>query len=162
MRKAAQELPDGEIRYDEKLDGAEKRGQSDAGDGGAVAQPEANGNVDEEAGVDHEHQFVETDENVAEEEGEQGKEKRETAVLERGAGEKRHRANGREIPGMRGDAQGGGKQNQGKSEQRAVEQIFFLRHFGVDFVASSICSNRSQNTKPSRFTTSPVRMGMGD
>src|SRR5260370_2132705 len=63
---------------------------------------------------------------------------------------------------MRSDAQSSGEQNQGESEQRAVEQIFFLRHFGVHFVDSSICGKRSQNTKPSRFTTSPVRTGMGD
>jgi len=52
MRKAAQELPDGEIRDDEKLDGAEERGEADAGDGATVAQPETDGNVEEEAGVD--------------------------------------------------------------------------------------------------------------
>src|ERR1700687_4381156 len=162
MRKAAQELPDREIRDDEKLDGAEKRGESDARDGAAIAQAEADGHVDEEAGIDYEHQFVEADENVAEEEREKGKEKREAAITQNGAGEERHRADRREIPGVRSDAQGSGKQNQGERKQCAIEQIFFLGHFCVHLVASSICGIRSQNTKPSRFTTSPVRMGMGD
>ena len=130
--------------------------------GAAIAEPVADGNVDEEAGIDDEHEFVEADENVAEEEREKGKEKREAAVTQNGAGEERHRADGRKIPRMRSDAQGGGKHNQSESEQRAVKRIFFLGHFGVHFVASSICSNKSQNTKPSRFTTSPVRTGMGD
>src|SRR5260370_41833232 len=44
--------PNGEISDDEKLNGAEERGESDAGDGAAITQPEADGNVDEETGVD--------------------------------------------------------------------------------------------------------------
>ncbi len=54
MRIAAQKLPDGKIGYEEKLDGAEERCETDAGDGAAIAEPEADGNVDEETDVDDE------------------------------------------------------------------------------------------------------------
>src|SRR5438552_702418 len=49
-----QKPPDGKIRDQEELDGAEERGNRDAGDGAAVAEPETDGYVDEETGVDDE------------------------------------------------------------------------------------------------------------
>jgi len=49
---AAEELPDGEIGDEEELDGAEERGKADADDGAAVAEPQTDGDIDEEAGVD--------------------------------------------------------------------------------------------------------------
>src|SRR6267378_2470384 len=72
MREAAEELPDGEIGDEEELDGAEERGEANARDGAAIAKPEADCDVDEEAGVNDEHQFVETNEKVAGEKSEQG------------------------------------------------------------------------------------------
>jgi len=71
VREAAEELPDSEIGDQEELDGAEERGEADAGDGAAIAEPEADGDIDEKAGVNDEHQFVETDEKVAGEQGQQ-------------------------------------------------------------------------------------------
>lgn len=71
VRKTAEELPDGKIGDEEKLDGAEKRGEADARDGPAIAKPEADGDVEEEAGVNDEHQFMETDEKVTGEKSEQ-------------------------------------------------------------------------------------------
>src|SRR5216684_1787746 len=62
VREAAEELPDGEIGDEEELDGAEERGEANARDGAAIAKPEADCDVDEEAGVNDEHQFVETNE----------------------------------------------------------------------------------------------------
>jgi len=126
VREAAEELPDGEIGDEEELDGAEERGKADSRDGAAIAKPEADGDIDEEAGVDDEHKFMETDEKVAGEESEQREQERETAIAEHGTGEERHRTNGSEVPRMRSDAQSGGKNDQGESEQRAGEQIFFL------------------------------------
>src|SRR5713101_6330662 len=55
VREAAEELPDGEIGDEEELDGAEESGQADGRDGAAVAKPDADGDVDEETGVDDEH-----------------------------------------------------------------------------------------------------------
>src|SRR6266700_7039331 len=49
----SQEPPNGEIGDQEKLSGAQERGETDAGDGTAIAQPEADGNANEEAGIDH-------------------------------------------------------------------------------------------------------------
>src|SRR5882762_5043745 len=71
VREAAEELPDGEIGDEEELDSAEERGEADARDGAAIAKPEADGDVYEEAGIDDEHQFVETDKDVTGEESEQ-------------------------------------------------------------------------------------------
>ena len=72
VREAAEELPDGEIGDEEELDGAEERGEANARDGAAIAKPETDCDVDEEAGVNDEHQFVETNEKVAGEKSEQG------------------------------------------------------------------------------------------
>jgi len=81
MGKAGEELPDGEVGGEEKLDGAEERGERDAGDGAAVAEPEADGDVDEEAGIDNGDEFVEANENVAKEKSEQREEKGEATVF---------------------------------------------------------------------------------
>src|SRR5689334_14449321 len=62
---------------------------------------------------------------------------------------------------MRGDAEGGGDDNDGEGEQQAVQQIFFLTDFGVHFAAPFIAGSKSQKTKPSRWTISPVRTEMG-
>jgi len=35
-----------------RMDGAEERGKADADDGAAVAEPQTDGDIDEEAGVD--------------------------------------------------------------------------------------------------------------
>src|SRR5713226_7634734 len=110
-REAAEELPDGKIGDEEELDGAKERGEADARDGAAIAEPES------DDGVDDEHQFVETDEKVAGEESKQREQERETAIAEQGAREERHRANGSEVPRMRSDAQGRGENNQDESEQ---------------------------------------------
>src|SRR5258708_7877444 len=134
MRVGAHELPDGEIGDEEELNGAKERCEADAGDGAAVAQPEADGYADEEAGVDDGDYFVEANENVSSEKREEREEESETAVFEHGAGEERHRADGREIPGMWGDAQSGSEKNQSEGEQRAIKQSFFssfAKHFWI-------------------------------
>ena len=46
-----------------------------------IAEPEAERDVDEKAGVDDGHQFVKADEDVADEQGEQGKEKAQDGGL---------------------------------------------------------------------------------
>ena len=113
MRITAQELPGGKIGDKEKLDGAEERGETDTGDSAAIAEPKADGYVDEETGVNDEYhaELVETDKQVARKKRKQRKCEGEAAVLEDRAGEERHGADGREIPGMRGDAHGGGHYN---------------------------------------------------
>ena len=136
-RIAAEELPNGEIGDQEELDSAEERREADASDGAAAAEPEADGDVDEEAGVDDGDQLVEADEDVACEQCEEGEEEGQAAVLEERTGEESHGADGSKVPGMRCDAQGGGENDQSKSEQRATEEVFFLRNFGIHFFASS-------------------------
>src|SRR6266702_2279883 len=145
----------------EEWSGAEERCCADAENGSSILQEAADEDAEEKTGVNNGDEFVEADEDVAEKEGEKRKKKSEAAVTQDGAGEKRHGAHGREIPWVRGDAQGGGEQDHTEREQRAIEQTFILRNFRIHFV-SSISGNKSQNTKPSRFTTSPVRTGMGE
>ena len=58
MRIGFHELPYGEIADEEKLDGAEERGETDTCDGAAAAQPEADGNADEETRVNDGDYFV--------------------------------------------------------------------------------------------------------
>src|SRR5690349_24688265 len=62
---------------------------------------------------------------------------------------------------MRGDAECSSEDNDGEGEQQTVKQIFFLRKFGVHFAAPFIAGSKSQKTKPSRWTISPVRTEMG-
>ena len=78
----AHELPDSKIADEEKLNGAEKRGERDAGDGAAVAEPEADGDVDEKTGVDDGKYFVEADKDISDEESEEGEKESETAILQ--------------------------------------------------------------------------------
>ena len=113
MRIAAQELPGGEIGDEEKLDGAEERGETDTSDGAAVAEPKADEDAEKKTGVDDEHhaELVETDKQIARKKREQRKCEGEAAVIEDRAREERHGADGREIPGVRGDANGGGQSN---------------------------------------------------
>ncbi len=107
MLITSKELPDGEITHEEKLDGAEERGETNTGNRAAAAEPEADSYVDEEAGIDDRDYFVEADEDVAGEQREEREEEGEAAVLEDCAGEEGHGADGREVPGMRSDAQCG-------------------------------------------------------
>lgn len=120
VRIGVHELPEGEIRDEEELDSAEERGETDAGDGAAVAEPEADVYADEEAGVDDRDYFVEAYEEVAGKEREEREEKGEAAVLEDRTGKEGHGANGSEIPGMGRNAQGGSENNQSECKRGAV------------------------------------------
>src|SRR5215471_5102896 len=62
---------------------------------------------------------------------------------------------------MRRNTQDGRNDNDGQSKQQSIEQGFFLRYFSFHFAAPCVAGNKSQKTKPSRWTTSPVRIGIG-
>src|ERR1700724_1535262 len=128
-RIAVQEGPDAEVGDQEKLQSAEERSAGDAwhdvffrgrrgswlglslrSRGRAKARP-CDGSADEDAeektGVNQRAQLVETDNGIGGEHHQKRKEEGQAAVAHHGAGKQGDRADGSEVPGMLGEAQGG-------------------------------------------------------
>lgn len=93
------------------MDGAGESGEADAADGAAVAEQEAEGHVDEEAGADEERELVVADEEIAGEEGQQRKDEGDAAIANDGAGKKGDGADGGEVLRVRGEAESACEKN---------------------------------------------------
>src|SRR5438046_166705 len=118
-----------------------------------IVHPASDEHAEKKAGVDDGHEFVEANEDVANEEGQRRKGKREATVAEEGSGKESHRADRCEIPRMWCDAESGGDDNYGEGEQQAIKQSFFWRDFGVHIstpcapVKPASCSECKSDTK---------------
>src|SRR5882724_3056663 len=67
FREGVEVEPDGKVGHQEELPGAGKCGQADAADGTVVAEPQADGDVDGEAGVNEGHQLMKANKDVSDE-----------------------------------------------------------------------------------------------
>src|SRR5205814_2100633 len=148
-----QEPPYAEVGDEKKLNRAEESRGGDASERAMIVHPASDEHAEKKAGVDDGHEFVEADEDVANEEGQRRKGKREATVAEEGSGKESHRADRCEIPRMWCDAESGGDDNYGEGEQQAIKQRFFWRDFGVHIstpcapVKPAGCSECKSDTK---------------
>src|SRR5579859_946281 len=92
---------------------------------------------------------------IAGEQRQKGKREPEPSFLKYRSRKQCHRADRRKVPRMRQNPQRRGQHHQNGSESRFHPQHLLFVHF-VLHARTSSSGNKSQNTKESRSTTSPV------
>src|SRR4029077_17484354 len=100
--------------------------------GRAKARPyngSADENAQQKAGVDQWAQLVETDDEVGGKHHQYGNQKGQAAITHHGAREQRDGADRSEVPRMRRQAQGRGKDDHGEDENGAEQDCLFLGFF---------------------------------
>jgi hypothetical protein len=114
--------PNGEIRGQEELQRPKKGATGQPRKPSFFSNPHADGDVDQKAGINNEHQFVKPNKQIAGKQSRKREDKLHPSLPESGSGKKCHRAYRSKIPGMGDDSHNRRKQDQNGGDSQLHPQ----------------------------------------